>query len=92
MIARIKPSSIGGVVTAPPSKSMAHRLLICAGLADGESIIHNVADSDDIRATIGCLRALGAEITPQGTDMHVRGADVRARDAEAPSPRHTVFL
>lgn len=79
MIAKIKPSALRGTVTAPPSKSMAHRLLICAGLANGESVIHNVADSEDIRATVTCLRALGAEITAQGTDMHVRGVDVRAR-------------
>ena len=49
-------------VCAPPSKSMAHRHLICAALADGESIIRNVALSEDVLATIDCLRALGAGI------------------------------
>ena len=49
-------------VPAPPSKSMAHRHLICAALAEGESIIRNVAFSEDVLATIDCLRALGAEI------------------------------
>ena len=48
-------------VPAPPSKSMAHRHLICAALAEGESIIRNVAFSEDVLATIDCLRALGAE-------------------------------
>ena len=53
---------ITGTVKAPPSKSMAHRALICAGLAEGKSVIDNIAASEDILATIDCLRALGAEI------------------------------
>lgn len=59
----IRPCVPTGTISAPPSKSMAHRMLICAGLADGVSTIHNLAPSDDILATINCLRALGAEIT-----------------------------
>ena len=49
-------------VAAPPSKSMAHRLLICAALAESTSVIKGLALSEDILATIDCLRALGAEI------------------------------
>lgn len=49
-----------GRVKAPPSKSMAHRLLISAGLADGESEIHGIEESLDVKATISCLRAMGA--------------------------------
>ncbi|MBR2674842.1 MAG: 3-phosphoshikimate 1-carboxyvinyltransferase [Mogibacterium sp.] len=52
----------GKRVSAPPSKSQAHRALICSGLAEGKSHISNIAMSDDILATIDCLRALGAEI------------------------------
>ncbi len=48
-----------GTVQAPPSKSMAHRLLICAGLAEGKSVIHGIAPSEDVLATIDCLHALG---------------------------------
>lgn len=62
----IKPSKISGIVKAPPSKSMAHRLLICAGLSDGMSRISNVAESEDILATISCLGALGTEISGTG--------------------------
>ena len=58
----IKPSKLKGRVCAPPSKSMAHRLLICAGLSDGVSNISNVAESEDILATLSCLKALGADI------------------------------
>ena len=50
----------GGRVAAPPSKSMAHRALICAALAQGESRIENIAHSKDIDATAGALGAIWA--------------------------------
>ncbi|WP_293007370.1 MULTISPECIES: 3-phosphoshikimate 1-carboxyvinyltransferase [unclassified Oscillibacter] len=55
----ISPALLRGAVTPPPSKSMAHRLLISAALAEGTSIIHNVALSQDIEATLRCVEALG---------------------------------
>ena len=62
MIARIEPSKLRGTVAAPPSKSMAHRHLICAALTDGISRVHGISESDDVRATIDALRALGCDI------------------------------
>ena len=59
---RIQPSRAVGSVTAPPSKSMAHRLLIVAGLSNGCSVIEGVEFSQDIYATVDCLRALGVRI------------------------------
>lgn len=56
----------GGCVAAPPSKSMAHRALICAALAEGESRIENIAHSKDIDATAGALRSFGAHIAFSG--------------------------
>ncbi len=50
-----------GTVAAPPSKSMAHRLLICAGLSEGTSTIKGIAPSEDITATLSCLKAIGAK-------------------------------
>ena len=64
-------------VPAPPSKSMSHRLLVCAGLSAGESVIANVAYSEDILATMDCLRALGATVTAEGDTVRVVGADPR---------------
>ena len=58
----IRPSAPFGKVYAPPSKSMAHRLLICAGLAKGKSSVRGIADSEDILATSDCLRMLGAAL------------------------------
>ncbi|MDL2216953.1 3-phosphoshikimate 1-carboxyvinyltransferase, partial [Desulfovibrio sp. OttesenSCG-928-M14] len=49
-------------VIAPPSKSLSHRSLICAALADGESRLEHVLESDDSARTIDCLKALGADI------------------------------
>ena len=57
----IKPFKLKGEVTAPPSKSMAHRLLIL-GAFSKESTIENVAFSKDIKATLSCLENLGAKI------------------------------
>lgn len=73
MTVNIKPSEIKGKVTAPPSKSMSHRLLICAGLSEGESKINNIAFSEDILATIDCLGAMGAEIKINGDSVNVKG-------------------
>ena len=61
MKVKIEKGFLRGEINAPPSKSMAHRLLICAGLSEGESIIKNVAFSEDILATLDCLKAMGAE-------------------------------
>lgn len=69
----ITPAQLGGTVTPPPSKSQAHRALIAAALADGESIVSNVAFSQDIEATLDCLEQLGAQFTRSGHVVSVRG-------------------
>ena len=63
---------------APPSKSMAHRLLICAGCAEGTSVISNIDLSGDIAATLNCLRALGAEAVYENRCVTMRGVDIRS--------------
>lgn len=69
----ITPGKAKGSVIAPPSKSMAHRMLICAGLAEGESVVHNIALSEDIKATLGILRALGGEYRIENGSIIMRG-------------------
>ena len=73
----IRPGIARGTVAAPPSKSMAHRLLICAALAEGESIVRGVDRSEDILATADCLFALGASLSWDGSSVRVRGCDPR---------------
>ena len=65
MMVKIAPSAAKGVVCAPPSKSMAHRALLCGALSEG-SIVRGVAESKDMAATVSCLQALGAEVTKEG--------------------------
>ncbi len=59
---RIKSKPLNGKITSQPSKSMAHRAIICASLANGKCKIDNVVLSDDINATLGAVASLGAEI------------------------------
>ncbi len=80
MKAIIKPSRPVGAVNAPPSKSMAHRLLICAALCEGESTIKNIALSEDITATLECLTSLGASYRVEGNSIVMRGVDPTRRN------------
>lgn len=59
---KIIPSALSGEVTIPPSKSAAHRALICASLSEGESRVSPFCTSHDLRATADCLKALGMNI------------------------------
>ena len=61
----ISPAALGGSINAIPSKSAAHRLLICAALADRETEINCPVLSKDISATADCLRAMGADVRYQ---------------------------
>ena len=70
---QITKSTANGTLTAPPSKSMAHRLLIAAAMAEGESTVHSVSSCEDVQATLDCLRALGVECIENGSDVTVRG-------------------
>ena len=59
---KILPSLLNGEVTVPPSKSAAHRALICAALAEGTSRVTPFCTSKDIKATVACLKSLGMEV------------------------------
>jgi len=75
MIARISPAQLGGTISAIASKSDAHRLLILAALSRGETRLILEQRSEDIDATIYCLRALGAEIEILPDGVMVRGIE-----------------
>ena len=68
---RIEPSRLTGSVRAISSKSDAHRLLICAALADRETVIERVDWSEDIGATARCLAALGAQVERAGDALRI---------------------
>ena len=58
----IYPRKLSGTIRAIPSKSQAHRLLICAAFSDAPTKICCPETNQDIEATAGCLRAIGTEI------------------------------
>lgn len=58
---KIEPGALAGTVNVPSSKSMGHREIICAALAQGISVIDNISMSADIEATLRCLNALGVK-------------------------------
>lgn len=75
----LHPFSPRGNVRIPPSKSAAHRAILCAGLAEGKSRIRNIAYSQDIRATIAGIRTLGAEATEFSDSLEITGAPLFSR-------------
>ncbi len=81
MKAIISPSPLAGDIEAIASKSQAHRLLICAALADRETTIRCATLSRDIEATADCLRALGADIRYE--DGSFRVTPIREAPAQA---------
>ncbi|MDL2323819.1 3-phosphoshikimate 1-carboxyvinyltransferase [Ruminococcaceae bacterium OttesenSCG-928-A16] len=73
MDAIILPSKLGGTLQVPPSKSMAHRLLICAALARGTSQVQNLSYSVDITATATAMAQLGAQLNTSAGTATVTG-------------------
>ena len=81
---RINPSRASGRISAPPSKSMAHRLLISAAMCEGVSVIRGVSSCEDVIATLDCIEALGVSYERQGEDITVYGKDLRNATPNGP--------
>ncbi len=73
---RITPHPLSGRAVMPPSKSAAHRNLICAALCKEESRITPHCSSEDIKATVGALRAIGAEICEDSSGYTAKSGNV----------------
>ncbi|MCF0120347.1 MAG: 3-phosphoshikimate 1-carboxyvinyltransferase, partial [Oscillospiraceae bacterium] len=69
----VRPGLPRGEIFAPPSKSYAHRMLLCAALAGGKSVISGIARSEDMLATVDCIRALGASAEIRGAAAEITG-------------------
>lgn len=78
MRVEIKPSHLSGSIVAPPSKSMAHRMLICAGLAMGKSTVRGISSSEDMLATLDLLEGLGVAYIKEGSLVELTGTQVLA--------------
>ena len=81
---RIEKGIAAGEVSIPPSKSMSHRMLICSALAQGQSVLKNVLDCEDVQATIECLKALGVQLNEDGHSLMVTGTDITQACAKRP--------
>ena len=80
----IQPGPRQGRVRIPASKSQAHRLLLCAALGEGESELLCGGLSADIRATMDCLRALGAGVWQDGERLRVKPIRTAPRSCALP--------
>ncbi|MDR1135339.1 MAG: 3-phosphoshikimate 1-carboxyvinyltransferase [Clostridiales Family XIII bacterium] len=79
-IARVINRFPEGLITPPASKSLSHRAVICAALAKGKSVIHNITLSEDIEATLGGVHTLGADWTLDGRTLYIEGGGERRAD------------
>lgn len=68
----IHPRKLEGTLTAIPSKSQAHRLLICAAFSDGVTTLLCPETNRDIEATVDCLRSLGADIARTNSEYIIK--------------------
>ncbi len=87
MRVRIEKSRAKGRIKAPPSKSFAHRLIIAAGLSEGKSVISSVSKSEDILATLDCIKALtNAEIcereSENSLEIEISGGKIGGKRSE----------
>jgi len=73
MRVKIEKGRASGRINAPPSKSMAHRLLICAAMCEGDSTVRGISTCEDVLATLDCLSALGVGYERLGDDVIVHG-------------------
>lgn len=77
----IYPSKLSGSITAIPSKSQAHRLLICAAFSDASTRIYCSETNQDIEATVSCLNSIGAVIKRTSYGYHVDPVSVTPETA-----------
>lgn len=79
---KIIPSKLSGELKLPPSKSIAHRHIICSALAEGVSEISNIAYSQDILASIDAMKALGARFEMGKDCIKVYGIGNKIKELE----------
>ncbi len=75
MVVTIDPKKLKGEVSVPPSKSVAHRLVIAAALSKGTSVVKNLSLSKDITATLNAMKELGAKVVMNGSTAVITGIE-----------------
>lgn len=69
----IYPSTLQGAIKAPPSKSLLHRYIIASSLSESVTIIENIELSDDIRATLDCIKEFNADYKIENSSLIIKG-------------------
>ncbi len=82
MIVTIHPSRLKGIIQAPASKSSMQRACAAALLKQGETIIHNPGHSNDDKAAIEIIKALGAEVKMENGELKIESAGVKPVSSE----------
>ena len=72
---------VAGTIRVPGDKSISHRSLILSAMADGESVVRGILDSEDVRSTAEVLRSLGADIPAFTDTIRVKGRGLRGLKA-----------
>jgi 3-phosphoshikimate 1-carboxyvinyltransferase len=75
--------SLSGSITLPGDKSISHRYGMIASIAEGVSKIQNFSTGADCHSTLGCMRALGAQIEENGTEVTIHGVGLTGLCAPA---------
>jgi 3-phosphoshikimate 1-carboxyvinyltransferase len=71
---RISPAPpLRGAVALPGDKSISHRYALIAAISEGETRIRNFSTGADCHSTLGCVRAMGIDVTGKGTEFTIRG-------------------
>ena len=71
---RLSPAPpLSGAIPLPGDKSISHRYAMIGAIAEGETHIRNFSTGADCHSTLGCVRALGIEVTAEGTEVRIRG-------------------
>ena len=95
MKCEIKTSKIIGKIICPPNKSYTHRAIFLAALSDGKSIVKNVLNSSDIKATISACNAFGVEVHEDNDIITIRntiGSTVQGSMIDAQNSGTTIRI
>jgi len=76
----LSPGNVEGTISAPPSKSMTHRALILAALAEGTSRVKSPLISDDTIATMKVLEQLGVQLERKEDEVIIEGSQLSPPD------------
>jgi len=95
MKCEIKTSKITGKIICPPNKSYTHRAIFLAALSDGKSIVKNVLNSSDIKATINACNAFGVEVHEENDIITIKntiGSTVQGSMIDAQNSGTTIRI